>query len=322
MTGLSQDESVIHDDMGLSAKDVQRLREMTGVGMMDCKKALSESDGDFDKAVEFLREKGLAAAAKKAGRIAAEGVVYAYVCGKTGDAVIVEVNSETDFVAKNDSFQEFVVGVAKTVKNTKITDVDKLLKEKYLDSSLTVGDTLQEKILTIGENIKIRRAEIIGKEPGIVNVSYVHMGGKIAVLVSMQVSEGLEDNAQVLELGHDVALQVASMRPQWLDRKSVPADTLEKEKAILLAQTLEEGRPAAVAEKIVMGRINKFFEDNCLVDQTYVKENKLTVGKHVEEVVKLVGGSVKLMSFVRYEKGEGLAKREDNFAEEVANMTK
>jgi len=305
--------------MAFSAKDVAKLRETTGVGMMDCKKALAASDGDFDKAVEFLREKGLAAAAKKASRIAADGMVYAntYDCGA---AAMVEVNSETDFVAKNADFQAFVAGIAKAVLENDVADVDALMNVTFPESDLTVATALQEKILTIGENIKIRRFERYAGGANILNTSYVHMGGKIGVLVAMEVSEGLAENEEVKQLGKDIAMQIAAMRPQWLDRDAVPADIVAKEKEILMAQTLEEGKPEKVAEKIVMGRIGKFYQENCLVDQAFVKESKFSVNEQVAQVAKAAGGSIKLVNFARYEKGEGLEKREENFAEEIAKQ--
>ena len=306
--------------MAFTAKDVQALREQTGVGMMDCKKALTASDGDFEKAVEFLREKGLAAAAKKAGRIAAEGVVAVYICDDCGVGAIVEVNSETDFVAKNADFQKFVNDVAVAVASNAPADVEALLACKYPGSDLTVGEMQQEKVLTIGENIKIRRFDRY--DAATMNVGYVHMGGKIGVLVGMEVSDNLKGNPALVELGRDVAMQAAAMRPSYLDRTEVTADVLEKEKEILTAQALNEGKPAAVAEKMVAGRINKYYQENCLVDQAFVKDNKISVGKHVEAVAKELGGTVKLTKFTRFEKGEGLAKKEENFAEEIAKMVK
>ncbi len=307
--------------MAFTAKDVQRLREMTGVGMMDCKKALIESDGDFDKAIDFLREKGLAAAKKKASRIAAEGIVYTQVCSKCGDAVIVEVNSETDFVAKNDNFQNFVAGIAKAILMQKPADVEDLLTKPY-DDKIDVATSLQEHVLVIGENLKIRRFEIIPGGEDVLNVAYVHMGGKIGVIVSMKVDPAIRDNAAVVELGHDIAMQICAMNPSYLNAESVPADVLAKEREIEMAKTLEEGKPEKVAERIVEGRIKKYFQENCLVDQAYVKENKLTVAQHAADVARSVGGSIEIVKFVRFEKGEGLAKREENFAEEIAKLTK
>ena len=306
--------------MAFTAKDVQKLREQTGVGMMDCKKALVESDGDFEKAIEILREKGLAAATKKAGRIAAEGAVYATVCGECGVGAIVEINSETDFVAKNDQFKELCAGVATVVMTDAPADVEALKECKYAGSEMTVVEMLREKILTIGENMNIRRFERYDNST--MNVAYIHMGGRIGVLVGLEVSENLKGNAVIEELGKDICMQIAAMRPQYLNKDSVPAEVLAKEKEILMAQTINEGKPANVAEKIVAGRINKFYEENCLTNQAFVKENKMSVEKYADKVAAEQGGTVKIAKFVRFEKGEGLAKKEDNFAEEVANMVK
>ena len=307
--------------MAFTAKDVQRLREMTGVGMMDCKKALTESDGDFDKAIEFLREKGLAAAQKKAGRIAAEGVVYAKVCSKCGDAVIVEVNSETDFVAKNEKFQAFVATVADVVLKTKPADVEALLEKPY-DDKQTVAAALQELILVIGENQKVRRFETIAGGEDILNVAYVHMGGKIGVLVSLKVDPAVKEKAEVAELAHDLAMQICAMNPAYLSRDVVPAEVLDKEREIARAKALEEGKPEKVIDRIVEGSLVKYYQEVCLLDQAYVKESKMSVAQHIAGVAKAVGGSVEVAKFVRFEKGEGLAKREENFAEEIAKLTK
>ncbi len=304
--------------MAFTAADVKRLREMTGAGMMDCKKALTESDGDFDGAITFLREKGLAAAAKKAGRVAAEGMVYANVTDN-GEAVVVEINSETDFVAKNEEFQKFCAGVAAAILESKPDTVEALAECKYPESDLTVAQMLHEKILTIGENIQIRRFATFDNNAK--NVCYVHGGGKIGVIVRMEVSDNIKDNETVVELGRDIGMQIAALNPQWLNRESVPAEKVEAEKEILRVQTINEGKPAAVVDKIVAGRINKFYEENCLVDQAFVKENKISVAKHIEAVAKELGGTIALTGFVRYARGEGIAKREDNFAEEVAKMT-
>lgn len=306
--------------MAFTAKDVQKLREQTGVGMMDCKKALVASDGDFEKAIEILREKGLAAAAKKAGRIAAEGVVYASVCDQCGVGAIVEVNSETDFVAKNGEFQKFCADVCTVVMKDAPADLAALGACTYPGTELTVTGMQQEKVLTIGENIQIRRFERY--DDSTMNVAYIHMGGRIGVLVGLEVSENLKNNEAIKELGKDICMQIAAMRPQYLNKESVPADVLAKEKEILMAQTINEGKPANVAEKIVNGRINKFYEENCLTNQAFVKENKMSVEKYAEKVAAEQGGTVKIARFVRFEKGEGLAKREDNFADEVASMIK
>ena len=306
--------------MPFTAQDVRALREKTNVGMMDCKKALAATDGDFEKAIEYLREKGLAAAAKKASRIAAEGMVATYVCDSCGVASIVEVNSETDFVAKNADFQKFVSDIAVVVAKENPADLDALSQCKFTDSDRTVAEMLQEKVLTIGENIKIRRFARFDGET--VNVAYTHMGGVIGVLVGMQVSDSIKDKPEVITLGKDIGMQAAAMRPQWLNKEEVPEATLAKEKEILMVQTMNEGKPEKVAEKIVMGRLGKFYQENCLTEQAFVKENKISVAKHIEAVAKELGGEIKLVRFVRFEKGEGLEKREDNFAEEVASMAK
>ncbi len=310
--------------MAFTAKDVQKLREMTGVGMMDCKKALTASDGDIDKAVDFLREKGLAAAQKKAGRIAAEGVVSAVVNEK-GEAAVVEVNSETDFVAKNDDFQKFVTAVATVIADKAPADIDELLELPYPSSEMNVASMLQEKVLVIGENIKIRR--FMRYNTGI-SVPYVHMDGKIGVIVNMEVSDNLKDNEKVVELGKDLAMQVAAMRPTYLDSTSVDADVIEKEREIQLNKAIEENKAknlsddkaVAIAENMVKGRMNKFFEDICLLNQPFVKENKITVEKHVAQIAKELGGTIKVVAFTRYEKGEGIEKKADNFADEVASL--
>ena len=303
--------------MAFTAKDVQALREKTGVGMMDCKKALAASDGDMDKAIEFLREKGLAASAKKADRIAAEGMVFAGVVDGTG--VVVEVNSETDFVAKNADFQKFVEDVAKAAVANKPADVEALFACKYPDSDLTVEEMQREKVLTIGENIKVRRFALYENN---LSIPYVHMGGKIGVLVNMEVSDDIKANDEVVALGRDVAMQIAAMNPGYLAKEDVDASVLEKEKEILLAQALNEGKPQQIAEKMVMGRIGKFYSENCLLEQAFVKDDKVSVSKHVDAVAKSLGGSIKVVGFTRFEKGEGIEKRVDNFAEEVASMAK
>lgn len=305
--------------MAFTAKDVMRLREMTGVGMMDCKKALTDSEGDFDRAIELLREKGLAAAAKKASRIAAEGVVYAYVADN-GDAAMVEVNSETDFVARNPEFQAFVENVAKAANTAKPADVEALSACAYPEGG-TVEDARKDKVLTIGENIQVRRFVTVPGGEGVMNDSYIHMGGKIGVIVTLK-TEGIDNKAALSELAHDIALQAAAMNPQWLNPEAVPAETVAKEKEILMAQTIEEGKPENVAARIVEGRIKKFYQENCLIEQAFVKENKITVSQHVANVAKELGGTIEVLSFVRFEKGEGLAKREENFAEEIAKLAK
>ena len=310
--------------MAFTAKDVKALREQTNVGMMDCKKALTEADGDFDKAVEILREKGLAKAAKKASRIAAEGIVTIEVCDECGAAAIVEVNSETDFVAKNADFQKFASDVAKVVIAENPADLDALKAAKMGD--VTVEGALQEKVLTIGENLQIRRFERYDETT--VNVGYTHMGGVIGVLVGLEVSDNLKGNAVVAELGKDIGMQAAAMRPLFMDKSDVDQATLDKEKEILLIQATEENKTAAkpkpqqIIEKMVMGRIGKYYEENCLLQQAFVKENKVSVEKHIAAVAKELGGSIKLVKYTRYEKGEGIEKKQDDFAAEVASMAK
>ena len=309
--------------MAITAKDVQNLREVTGVGMMDCKKALVASDGDMDKAIEYLREKGLAAAQKKAGRIAAEGMAYAAVVDGVG--VAVEVNAETDFVSKNDMFVEYVKGVAAVIAKENPTDVEDLMTRPYLSTGRNVQQEQQEKVLVIGENIQIRR--FARYTEGLV-VPYIHMGGRIGVLVNLEVADQLRDNEKVAELGKDLAMQIAAMRPLYLDSSSVPAGEQEKEQEIQLAKAIEENKAkglsdekaAQIAQNMVKGRMNKFFEEICLVNQPFVKENKVTVGRHVEDTAKQLGGAIVIRDFVRFEKGEGIEKKQENFAEEIAKQ--
>ena len=304
--------------MAFTAADVKNLREMTGVGMLDCKKALAETDGDMDKAVELLREKGLAAAQKKAGRIAAEGMAYAAVIDGIG--VIVEVNAESDFVAKNDLFVDYVKGVAAVVAKENPADLDALYACAY-GNGKTVLEEQNDKVLVIGENIKIRR--FVRYDSG-VSVAYNHMNGRIGVLLNMEVSAGLEENEKVQELGKDLAMQIAAMNPAYLDKSDVSQDTLDKEKEIQLAMMANDPKMAAKPEKvkegIVMGKLGKYYEENCLMQQAFVKENKVSVEKHVAAVAKEVGGEIKIKGFYRFERGEGLEKKEENFAEEVAKQ--
>lgn len=302
--------------MAFTVKDVQTLRERTGCGMMDCKKALQAADGNMDKAIEVLREKGLSVAAKKAGRIAAEGIVYAYVDDAAKVGVIIEVNSETDFVAKNEQFLALVTACAKTVAKENPASVEALLDMKAEDSGFTVAELIREKILTIGENIKVRRFTRMEGDL----VTYIHDGGRIGVLVKFDTDcAGKEGFARY---GKDIAMQVAAMNPQYTDRNSIPAAELEEEKQVLKVQAMNEGKPAAIAEKMTIGRLNKFYKETCLVDQEFIKDTDISVQKYTDQKAKELGGSIKIVSFVRYEKGEGLQKRSDNFAEEVAGMMK
>ena len=286
----------------VTASLVKELREKTGAGMMDCKKVLTETDGDMEKAIELLRERGIAKAAKKSGRIAAEGLVEAYVSedGKVG--AIVEVNSETDFVAKNEEFKTFVMNVAKQVAKTNPKDVETLLAEEAtFEPGKTINEVLIGKIATIGENMNIRRFARF-ESNGLVE-KYIHGDGKIAVLVNMKKGTS--------EVAKDICMQIAAARPEYLNEQSVPAERVEKEKEILKAQTMNEGKPEAIAEKIVQGRIGKFFGEICLVDQDFVKDPN----KKVSQVLK--ENDAEVVEFARFEKGEGIEKKEENFAEEV-----
>ena len=298
--------------MSFTAADVKNLREKTGCGMMDCKKALTETNGDFDKAMDFLREKGLATAEKKAGRIAAEGMVDILVDGNVG--AMVEVNSETDFVAKNEEFQILVKNIAKQVIATNPADVDALLASNFVDdNAVTIKDMLTEKIAKIGENMNLRRfARFDGNVVG-----YIHMGGRIGVMVNVECAD-FGDEAK--EAARDVAMHIAAMNPAYLDEASVSAEDLEKEKHFILAQMKEDpknaNKPENILEKMLTGKINKFFEQNCLTKQAFVKDDSVSVEKF------LASKGVKLVDFVRFEKGEGLEKKTDDFAAEVASMMK
>lgn len=302
--------------MAFTAKDVQTLREKTGCGMMDCKKALTDANGDMEKAIELLREKGLAAVAKKAGRIAAEGLVVAKVDDAKKVGVVLEVNAETDFVAKNQDFVDFVEACAKTIISANPADVEALANCKMEGSSMTVAEALTEKIQTIGENIKIRR--FVRYEGDI--ITYIHGGGRIGVMVKFDTDLAGKDGFEAY--AKDIAMQVAAATPLYLGIEDVPADVIEKEKEILTAQAINEGKPANIAEKMVAGRINKYYKEVCLTEQPFIKDGDISVAKYTENTAKELGGSIKIVSFVRYEKGEGLEKREDNFADEVASMVK
>lgn len=303
--------------MAFTAKDVQALREKTGCGMMDCKKALTECGGDMDAAMDFLREKGLASQAKKAGRIAAEGTVCAYTENNVG--VVVEINAETDFVANGEEFKALALKVAKVIAKQNPADMDALLK--CTENGQTVEEMVQELFLKVRENIKIRRFE---RYEGKI-VSYVHAGGKIGVMVKFD-TELDSDNAELIAMGKNVAMQIAAMNPSYLDEASVPAEVIEKEKEILISQMKEDpkmaGKPDAVLGKIVEGKIGKYYKENCLVDQQFVMDGDLTVGKYVEKTAKEIGKDIKISAFVRFEKGEGIEKRVDDFASEVASMVK
>ena len=313
--------------MAVTAKDVKELREMTGVGMMDCKKALRACDGDRDAAIDWLREKGLAAQTKKASKIASEGVSMAIVTD-AGVGVVLEVNSQTDFVAKNATFQEFVKGCATAVAEQNPADVEALKATTYPGTDRTVDAVTADKVLAIGENLQLRR--FVRYDTGM-NIPYVHMNGKIGVLVNLEVSDNLAGNETVVALGKDLAMQIAAMNPSYVSSEEVPAEEVEKEKAVQLAKALEENasntkmpeeKKQMIAEKKVAGRMNNYFAEVCLLNQQYVKESKLTVDQHVKAVAKELGGEIKVVKFTRFETGEGLAKKEEDFAAEVASMIK
>ena len=309
--------------MAISAKMVKELREMTGAGMMDCKKALTATDGDMDKAVEFLREKGLATAQKKAGRIAAEGIVMLKVSEDEKKAVAVEVNAETDFVAKNETFQNYVSQVAAQALATEAADVESFLNEEWTYSeSATVAEELAHQIAVIGENMNIRRFAQVKEENGFV-ASYTHMGGKIGVLVDVETDVV---NDAVKEMAKNVAMQVAALKPQYTNRSEISEEFIAHEKEILMAQIMNDPKESQKPEKVIAGmingRINKEMKEICLLDQVYVKaeDGKQSVEKYVEEVAKANGAKITVKGFVRFETGEGLEKKEENFAEEVAKQ--
>ena len=309
--------------MAVTAAMVKELREMTGAGMMDCKKALAATDGDMDKAVEFLREKGLAGAEKKAGRIAAEGIVATALTEDEKKAVVVEVNAETDFVAKNAKFQAYVAQVAAQALTTTAADMDAFMEEKWAaDETLTVKEALSSQISIIGENMNIRRFKQVVEENGVV-VSYIHAGGRIGVLVDVETSVV---NDAVKEMGKNIAMQIAALNPKYTSRDEVSADFIEHEKSILMAQIQNDPKEASKPEKVIQGmiqgRINKELKEICLLDQTYVKaeDGKQSVAQYVAQVAKETGASITVKGFVRFETGEGLEKKEENFAEEVAKQ--
>ncbi len=306
--------------MAFTAKDVQTLREKTGVGMMDCKKALVESDGDMDKAIDILREKGLASAAKKASRVAAEGIVAA--CSDATAGALVEINCETDFVAKGAPFVALSAKVAKTIIATKPADLEALLATKAVDSDKTVDEEVQEVFLALRENMKIRRFALVEGHTS----TYIHAGGTVGVIVAFDTDDATAAKAEFAEMGKNVAMQVAAMNPSYLDDAAVPAEVIEKEKAILIAQMKEDpkmaNKPEQVLGKIVEGKIGKFYKENCLVNQDFVRSDLFegSVSGYVASVAKALGADIKVASFVRFEKGEGIEKKQDDFAAEIASM--
>ena len=303
----------------ITAKDVAALRAKTGIGMMECKKALVEANGDMDEAIKILRERGLAVAAKKADRIAADGIVDILTIGEK--TAMIEVNTETDFVAKNATFKEFVKNLLETIIKNGVSDVEALMASKYLDTDLTVEAKLQEMIFAIGEKISVRRFVLV---EGIVS-TYIHGMGSIGCIVKFDVDAETAAKAEFVEFSKNIALQVGAYPVSYLDRDSVPADVIESEKAIIMAQLANDekmaGKPEKVLQGIVMGKIGKFYDNNCLVDMEYVKsDDHEKVGKYVENTAKALGASIKIASFVRFEKGEGIQKREEDFAAEIAKL--
>ena len=306
--------------MAISAKDVMELRKQTDCGMMECKKALTEADGNFEKAIEILRERGLATAAKKASRVAAEGMVYADYCPQCKVGVVIEVNAETDFVAKNDKFVDFVKKATKVIMEQNPADVETLMNCKMGDE--TVDQALKDLILVIKENIKVRR---FTRYEGVCS-AYVHGGGTHGILVNFETTNGIEAKDEFAAYGKDIAMQVAAANPGYVDEASVPAEVVAKEKEIMLVQMAGDpktaNKPEAVKQKMIEGKIKKFFKENCLVDQEFVKDGDLTVAQYTAKVAKDLGGDIKIVKFARFQKGEGLEKRADDFAAEVASMVK
>jgi elongation factor Ts len=307
----------------VTSQMVKELRETTQAGMMDCKKALVETEGDMEKAIEWLREKGLAAAAKKAGRIAAEGMVAGYVTEDIRTGVIVEVNCETDFVAATDNFRDFCAKIARHIAKANPADVDTLLNQKFAqDASRTITDLVSDATVAIGEKISIRRFARYEAKNGVVE-TYIHMGGKIGVL--LEVANDRPEtyrNEAFKAYYHDLTLQIAAARPSFVNKSEVPADKLEKEKEILRAQALNEGKPEKIVDKMVEGRIEKYYKDECLEEQPFVKDPDKTVRQYGAEVEKLIGATVTPVRFERFERGEGIEKRQENLADEIAKMQK
>lgn len=309
--------------MAFTAQDVKALREKTGVGMMECKKALTEADGDMDKAVDFLRERGLAAAQKKATRIAAEGVVLPYYDADAKKGVVVEVNSETDFVAKNEKFMDFVTGVAKTIIAANPADVEALCASEFDGTGRTVTETLNDLVLAIGENMKVRRFE---RMDGVVS-TYIHGGGSVGVMIGFDVAdESKAATAEFEAMGKNVAMQIAAMNPSYLDEASVPAEVVEHEQGILAAQMKEDpkmaSKPEAVLAKIAAGKMGKYYKENCLVEQEFVRSDLFqgSVNGYIADTAKKLGTEIKATGFIRMTRGEGLEKRQENFAEEIAKQ--
>ena len=306
--------------MAITAGMVKELREMTGAGMMDCKKALTEADGSMEKAVELLREKGLAASAKKAGRIASEGMVAVYLSDDNKIGAIVEVNSETDFVAKNQVFRDYVAAVAKQASETTAADMDAFFEEKWaLVPQFTVKEALSQQVAVIGENLNIRRFEKYEKTQAGKLVSYIHGGGRIGVLIELACENEAEE---LVELGKNIAMQIAALNPKFITENDVPADFIAKETEILTVQAKNDPKnakkPDNIIEKMIAGRLKKELKEFCLVEQPYVKDTDMTVKQYIDSVAKVVGAPIEITRYVRFETGEGMEKKDENFAEEVA----
>ena len=301
--------------MVVTASMVKELRERTGAGMMDCKNTLVEADGDIEKAIELLREKGLAKAAKKAGRIASQGLIQLAFTEDGKKAAAIEVNAETDFVAKNEEFVEFVDTLCDMVLNNDVKDMDEFMTLKYMDEG-TVQDALNNKIAKIGENMSIRRF-VKCEEPGVVHVGYVHGNGRIGVIIGLKTEASLED---VYTLGRDLAMQVASMNPRFIAESDIDQEYIENEKNILIQQALNEGKPQNIVEKMVVGRLKKELKEICLLEQSFVKDTDISVKQYIDDTSRALGKAVEVTEMVRYEVGEGIEKKEENFAEEVAKQ--
>ena len=307
--------------MAISAKDVMELRKQTDCGMMECKKALTEADGNFEKAIEILRERGLATAAKKASRVAAEGMVYADYCPECKVGVVIEVNAETDFVAKNDKFVDFVKEATKVIMKQNPADVEALMACKT-EAGETVDEALKNLILVIKENIKVRR---FVRYEGVCS-AYVHGGGTHGVIVKFDTTDEVAAKPEFVEFGKDIAMQIAAANPSYLNREAVPAEAIENEKKIIIAQMANDpkaaNKPDAIKEKMAIGKLGKFYKEACLVDQAFIKDGGMDVKKYVADTAKALGGDIKIAAFTHFTKGEGLEKRADDFAAEVASMVK
>ena len=300
---------------------VKELRERTSAGMMDCKKALVESDGDMEKAIEWLREKGLSQAAKKASRIAAEGAVAQYVSEDGTVGALVEVNCETDFVANTDNFKNFANSVAKHIALAKPADVDALLAQKYIDDETkTISDMISDATVAIGEKISIRRFERY-ETAGVIS-TYIHLGGKVGVMVEVETDETGKQSEEVKTFAHDLALQIAAAKPEAVRREEVDVEKLNKEKEILRAQALNEGKPEKIVERMVEGRIEKYYKEVCLLEQVFVKDGEKNIKGLMAEIAKATGAKIDIVRFVRFERGEGIEKRKDDLAGEIAAMMK